>query len=170
MLCKNSKIFPDETCPCRVVIYTQNVNELSRKYKQLESLLDPLLDIMILKEIMTYCLQETWVVGNTVIIVGRHMIFLHKICEMEERTKGSNTGGVAIIIALTAVVAWKEAGLNPPITTPLDSKFVGIFNGIKMPFPKVDKWEKRVLCFLKKLRHKFIIQLIIKNTGNSLRR
>ena len=78
-------------------------------------------------------------VVNTVIMVGGHMIFLHNRCEREEVTKGRNTGGLAIILSLTAVVAWKEAGSNPPITTHLDSKYVGIFVGIKMSFPKVDK-------------------------------
>ena len=102
-------------------------------------MLDPLVDIMISKEIMTYCVQETWVVGNTVSMVCGHMIFLHNICEREEGTKGRNPRGVAIILAPTAVRAWKEAGLNPPITAPLDSKFVGKFVGIKMSFPKVDK-------------------------------
>ena len=81
LLRKNSKKGPDETCPCRGVIYTQNVNRLSGKEKQLESLLGPLVDTMISKGIMTYCVQETWVFGNTVIMVRGHMIFLHNRCE-----------------------------------------------------------------------------------------
>ena len=88
---------------------------------------------------MTYCVQETWVVVNTVIMVGGHMIFLHNRCEREETTKVRNPGGLDIILSPTAVVAWKEAGSNPPITTHIDSKYVGIFVGIKMSFPKVDK-------------------------------
>ena len=119
------------------------------KYKQLEYLLDPLVDIMVPKEIMTYSVQETWVVRNKVIMVHGHMIFLHNICEREEGTKGRNSGGVSKILALTAVDAWKEDGSNPPITTPFDTKFVERFVGIKWSFPKFDNWGKRVRGFLK---------------------
>ena len=91
LLSKNSKKGPDEIFPCRSVIYTQNVNDLPGKDKQLESMLYPLVDIMISKEIMTYCVKETWVVRNTVIMVRGHMIFLHNRCEREEgnQRKGS---------------------------------------------------------------------------------
>ena len=115
----------------------------------MEYLLDPLVDIMISKEIMTYCVQETWVVGNRIIMVRGHMIFLHAICEREEGTKVRNPGGVIIILALTVVVAWKESGSNPPITTPFKSKFVGSFVGIKISFPTFDKWGRIVHGFLK---------------------
>ena len=59
---------------------------------------------------MNYCVQETWVVRNTVIMVHGHMIFLHNRCEREKGTKGRNPGGVAIILAPAAAVDWKEAG------------------------------------------------------------
>ena len=101
---KNNKKGPDKTCPCRSVIYTQNVNGLSEKNKKLESLLDTLVDIMIWKEFMTYFVQETWVIENTLIMVHGHMIFLHTMCEREEGTKRRNPGFVAIILALTTVV------------------------------------------------------------------
>ena len=51
-------------------------------------------------------------------MVPGHTSFLHNRCEREEGTKGSNSGGVSIILAPTAVVALNEAGPNPPITTP----------------------------------------------------
>ena len=111
--------------------------------------MDPLVDIMISKEIMTYCVKEPWVVGNTVIMVCGHMVFLYNICEREEGTIERNSGGIAIILAPTALVAWKEAGPNSPITKPFDSKLVGRFAGIKMSFPKFDMWGKRVHGFLK---------------------
>ena len=109
----------------------------------------PLVDIVISKEIITYCVQEILVVGKTIIMVRGHMIFLYNRCEREEGTKGRSSGGVVIISAPAAVVAWKEAGSNPPITTPFDSKFVGRFVEIKMSFPKFDMWGKRVHGFLK---------------------
>ena len=115
----------------------------------MEFLLDPLVDIMILKDSMTYCMQETWVVENTVIMVRGHIIFLHNRCEMKDGTKGRNSGGVDIILALTVVVSWKEDGSNYPITTTFDSKFVGRFVGIKISFPKIYKWGKRVRDFMK---------------------
>ena len=53
------------------------------------------------------------------------------------------------MLAPTTVVAWKEAGSNLPITTPFDSKYEGIFVGIRISFPKFDKWGKRLRGFLK---------------------
>ena len=104
---------------------------------------------MISKGIMIYCLQETWVLGNEVIMVRGHMIFLHNRCEQEEGTKGRNPVGVAIILSPVEIEAWKEAGLNPPTTTSSDSDFVGRFVGIKMSFTRFDKWGKRVRGYLK---------------------
>ena len=72
---KNDKVGPDETCLRRGVIYNQNTNGLSGKDKNLESLLDPLIDIMITKGIMVYCVQETWVVDNSVVMVRGNMVF-----------------------------------------------------------------------------------------------
>ena len=66
-----------------------------------------------------------------------------------EGTRGRNPGVVAIILAPYAVVAWKEVGSITPTTTPLTSKFVRRFVGIKMSFPKFDKCGKRVRGFLK---------------------
>ena len=54
---KNEKVGPYETCPSRDVIYNQNINGLSGKNKNLDSLLDPLIDIMITKGVMVYCAQ-----------------------------------------------------------------------------------------------------------------
>ena len=82
-------------------------------------------------------------------MVRGHTNFLHNRCEREEGTKGSNSGGVSIILSPTAVVALNEAGPNPPITTPFYSKFAGRFVGVKMSFPKFDKWGKIVRGFLK---------------------
>ena len=147
---KTAKKVLMKPCLCRGVIYTQNIHRLSGKDKQLEYLLDSLVDIMISKEIMTYCVQETWLVGNMGIMMRGHMILLHNRCEREEGTKGRNPRSVTTISSLTAVVAWKEAGYNSPITTPFDPKFVGRFVGIKMSFPRFDKWGKIIRGFLKK--------------------
>ena len=77
-------------------------------------------------------------------MVRGHMLLLHNRCEREEGTKGRNPGGVAIIISPFAIEAWKEAGSNPPTTTSSDSDFVGRFVGIKMSFPRFDKWGKEL--------------------------
>ena len=76
-----------------------------------------------------------------------HMIFLHNRVKIFEGTRGRNPGVVAIILALYVVVAWKEAVSNTPKTTPLASKCVERFVGIKISFPKFDKWGKRVWVF-----------------------
>ena len=87
-------------------------------------------------------------VRNTVIMVRGQMIFLHNRCKKEEGTKVRKPGGLSIILAPTVPLALKEAGSNPPITTTLDSRFVGRFVWIKMSFPKKIKWGKRVCGFL----------------------
>ena len=96
-----------------------------------------------------YCVQENWVVGNSVVMVRGHMIFIYNRVDIFEGTTGRNPGEVSIILAPYVLVAWKEAGSIPPRTTPLTSKIVGRFVGIKMSFPKFDKWGKRVRGFLK---------------------
>ena len=96
---------------------------------------------------MVYFVQETLVVGTLVVMVCGHMIFLHNRMKRVEGTRGRNPGVVAIILALYVVVAWKEAVSNTPKTTPLASKCVEIFVGIKISFPKFDKWGKRVWVF-----------------------
>ena len=50
---------PNETCPKARIIYTQNVQGLSGKDKRLDSLVDPIVDLVITKGIMAYCIQET---------------------------------------------------------------------------------------------------------------
>ena len=47
----------NETCPKAGIIYTQNVQGLSGKDKKLDYLIDPIVDLMITKGIMAYCIQ-----------------------------------------------------------------------------------------------------------------
>ena len=72
------------------------------------------------------------------------MVIRHK---QEERTIGSKGRipvGVAIILSPTAGEVWRAAGLKPPITTPMDSPFVGRFIGVKLKFPRIYQYEKKV--------------------------
>ena len=55
----------------------------------------------------------------------------------------------AIIISPVAIEAWKEAGSSSPTTTSSDSNFVRRFVGIKISFPRFDKWGKIVRGYLK---------------------
>ena len=48
-----------------------------------------------------------------------------------------------------AVDAWREAGSKPPITTLMESPFAGRFIGVKLSFPKFDKWGRRKRGYLK---------------------
>ena len=48
---------PNETCPAIVIFYTKNVKGLTGKDKGLESLVDPIVDLMIKHNIMVYCIQ-----------------------------------------------------------------------------------------------------------------
>ena len=43
---------PNETCPAIGIVYTQNVQGLTGEYKGLESLVDPIVDLMIRHNIM----------------------------------------------------------------------------------------------------------------------
>ena len=87
------------------------------KNKRLESLVDPIIDLMVHKNILAYCVQETWIVGNANTVVRNHMIFRHNREEGEVGTRGRVPRGVAIILSPTAVTAWRAAEEKPPITT-----------------------------------------------------
>ena len=72
------------------------------------------------------------------------MIFRHNREEREVGTRGIVTGGVAIILSPASVTAWRAAGAKPPIKTPLKSKFMGRFLGLKLQFPCFDQFYRRV--------------------------
>ena len=48
---------------------------LSGKEKRLDSLVDPIVDLIINKGIMAYYIQETWVLGTGSKLVFVHMVF-----------------------------------------------------------------------------------------------
>ena len=59
----------------KVIIYTQNVQGLTGKDKRLDSLVDPIVNIIIARNIMVYCIQKKWVVGTGSKLVRGHMVF-----------------------------------------------------------------------------------------------
>ena len=111
--------------------------------------MDPIIDLMVNKNILAYCVQETWIVGNVNIIVRKHMIFHHNREERDIVTRRRVPGGVAIILSPIAVTACRAAGANPPITTHLQSKFAGRFLGFKLQFPRFDQFDRRLRGELK---------------------
>ena len=74
---------PNENCPKAGIIYTQNVQGLSGKNKNIDSLIDNIVYLMITKGIMAYCIQDTWIVGNGIKLVRDHMVFRHNREERE---------------------------------------------------------------------------------------
>ena len=126
----------------------QNLQVLSDKDKKLESLVEPIIDLMVDKNILAYCVQETWIVGNANTVVSNHMIFRHNREEREVGTRGIVPGGVSIIISPTAFTAWRDAGAKPPIITHLQSKFAGRFLGLKLQFPRFDQFDRRIREYL----------------------
>ena len=48
------------------------------------------------------------------------------------------------MLSPTAVKAWRVAGSKPPITTSTDSPFVGRFIGVKLTYPQIYQYEKKV--------------------------
>ena len=83
----------------------------------MDSLLDLLIDMIIYIGFMIYCVQETWFLGNSLTMVQDHMVFMHNMGDKEPVSKGRVKLGVAIILSPTAVIAYREAGYKPPITT-----------------------------------------------------
>ena len=143
-LSKDSERSPNETCPAIGIVYTQNVQGLTGKDKGLESLVDPIVDLMIRHNIMFYCIQETWNLGSCSTLVRRHMVLRHNLYKSTIGTKGRIPGGVVIILSPTAVEAWRAERSKPPITTPLDSSFVGRFIGMKLRYPRINQYKKKV--------------------------
>ena len=72
------------------------------------------------------------------------MVLQHNQEERTIGTKGRIPGGVAIILSPTEVEVWRAAGSKPPITTPLDSSFVGRFIRVKLRYPRINQYEKKV--------------------------
>ena len=72
------------------------------------------------------------------------MVFRHNREEREVGTRGKVPGGVAIILSPATVTAWISVGAKPPITTPLQSKFVRRFLGLKLQFPRFDLFDRIV--------------------------
>ena len=105
--------------------------------------MDTIVDLMVDKYILTYCVQETWIIRNVNTVVRNHIIFSHNREEREVGTRGRVPGGVDIILSPEAVTAWRAAGAKPPIATPLQSKFVGRFLGLKLQFPRFDRFDRR---------------------------
>ena len=93
---------------------------------------------------MVYCIQETWTIGSGSTLVRGHMVLRHNQEERALGTKNRIPGGVAIIISPTEVEGWRAAGLNPPIATLMDSPFVGRFIGVKLRYPQINQYEKKV--------------------------
>ena len=93
---------------------------------------------------MAYCIQETWIVGTGSKLVRDHMVFRHNCEGRDKGSKGRIPGGVAIILAPEAVEAWKKAGSKAPITSPHDSPFVGLFIRVKLCFPQLDQYNRRI--------------------------
>ena len=99
---------------------------------------------MIKDNIMDYFIQETCTLGSCSTLVQGHMFIRHNQEERTIGTKGRIPGGVAIILSPTACEVWRAAGSKPPITTPMDSPFVGRFVGVKLRFPRIDPYKNKI--------------------------
>ena len=86
----------------------------------LGSLIDPIVELMIIYNIMVYCIQEKWVVENKETLARGYMTFMYNRERKVEGMKGRIHGVAAIILSPSLIEAWKAAGSNPPIMTPLE--------------------------------------------------
>ena len=102
LLSTDSKRNPNETCPEIGFVYTQNVQGLTGEDRGLESLVDPIVDLMIQDNIMVYCIQETWTLGSCSTVVQGYMVIRNNQEERNIGTKCRIPGGVAIILYPTA--------------------------------------------------------------------
>ena len=75
---------------------------LTGKDKILESLVDPLVYLMITNNIMVYCIQETRTIESGSNLVQGHMVLRHNRDERAIGSKGRIPGGIAIILSLTS--------------------------------------------------------------------
>ena len=63
-LLPNSENSTNEIWTTHRIIYTQNAQGITGKDNILDSLVDPLVDLMLTNNIMVYCIQETWIEGS----------------------------------------------------------------------------------------------------------
>ena len=117
---------------------------LTGKDKGLESLVDPIVDLMIKDKIMVYFIQETWNLESCSTLVQGHMVIQHNQEEQTIGSKGRIPGRVAIILSPTACEAWRAAGSKPPITTLMEPPFVGRFIGVKLRFPQIYPYKNKL--------------------------
>ena len=120
--------------------------------------MDPIVDLMIKQNIMVYCIQETWTLGSCSTLVQGHIVIRHNREERTIGSKGKIPGRVAIILSPTAVEAWRAAGLKPPITTSMDYPFVGRFKGVKLRYPRIYQYKKKlcgnIILFVASIYHR----------------
>ena len=93
----------------------QNVQGLSGDYK-----LEKNLEMIIMKCINGYCLQETWKLGTYTKIIRDHII-LHHGMEEKNNNKGRVSSGVTIILGPELLQDWTRAGKTSPIISPSNS-------------------------------------------------
>ena len=77
-------------------------------------------------------------------LVRGHLVLRHNQDERAIGSKDIIPGGVAIILSPTAVEEWRAAGSNPPITTQMDSPCVGRFIRLKLRYPRINQYEKKL--------------------------
>ena len=64
--------------------------------------MEPIIDLMVAKGILAYCVQEMWIVCNFNTVVMDHMVFCHNREEREVGTRERVPGGVDIILSPAA--------------------------------------------------------------------
>jgi hypothetical protein len=92
------------------------------------------------KSLNVYCVQETWLEGDTFneVINGYH-IFRHN------GGKGNhNFCGVTIILSPQYYNGWKNASARPPITTDVAGEFAGRYISINVSLKTYDNREEVV--------------------------
>ena len=75
LLFLDSKDGPNETYPHRVIIYTQNLQGMSGKDNHLESLVYPIVNLIIVSGIIVHFIQKMWLIGNRETMVRRRVVF-----------------------------------------------------------------------------------------------
>jgi len=65
---------------------------------------------MISEDITLYCIQETWIKGNSRFLVRGNLMFTHNRDKRGIGSRGRIPGGVAVILSPSAAIVWKTAG------------------------------------------------------------
>ena len=96
---------------------------------------------MIQRNVVGFCIQETWGLGNFITTIRGHTVIHHGM-EKKKNLEGRISAGVAVILIPVLTKAWSRAGKLPPITSNNSLNFSGIMIGVTICFSCMSNLSK----------------------------